>query len=125
MQCDENSELNVKAIAMRLHGCYAPEDEIRDFTSHIKEASMSDIFAHIKPEEEYSEMRAEIASKAQQIDSLTQQIDSMTQQNFSQTQQIDSMAQQIDSLSQENKDLRAQLAAKHRFPFNLFDRSRR
>ena len=104
VQCDENSELNVKAIAMRLHGCYAPEDEIRDFTSHIKEASMSDIFAHIKPEEEYAEMRAEIASKAQQIDSLTQQ---------------------IDSLSQENKDLRAQLAAKHRFPFNLFDRSRR
>ena len=55
-------------------------------------------------------MRAEIAAQAQQIDS--------------QAQQIDSQAQQIDSLSQENKELRAQLAAKQRFPFNLFNRSR-
>ena len=71
---------------------------------------MSDIFAHINLEEEYAEMRAEIAAQAQQIDS--------------QAQQIDSQAQQIDSLSQENKELRAQLAAKRHFPFNLFNRSR-
>ena len=94
-----------------------PEDEIRDFTDHIKEASMSDIFAHINPEKEYADMRAAIAAQTQQIDSQTQQIDSLTQQ-------IDSLTQQNDSLSRENAEFRAQLAAKRCFPFNLFKRSR-
>ena len=44
---------------------------------------MSDIFAHINPEEEYAEMREEIAAKDQQIDSLTKEIDSLTKENNS------------------------------------------